>query len=89
MARHSNYLIGVFGIEDLEIPRQDLRLARTFLEPCSDLSIKRFDTALRREEKDSAQRIFDSDWSLEKCEARVDAQNTSFEFKHDGIYLLR
>ena len=88
-ARYSNYLVGVVGIEDLKISCQDLSLARTVLESCFNLSIKRFDTALRREGKDSAQRIFDSDWSLEKREAGVDAQNSGFEFKHDGIYLLR
>ena len=88
-ARHSNYLVGVFGIEDLEISCQDFSLARPFLEPCFNLSIKRFDTALRREGKDAAQRIFDSDWSLQKREVGVDAQNTGFEFKNDGIYLLR
>ena len=74
MTRDREYLISVLGIEDLKASRHDFCLSRTFPESRLDLSVKRFETALRSEGKDPAQGIFDSDWSLEKREAGVHAR---------------
>ena len=54
MVRGSEKLSGVFGIEDVEISRHNFVLAGTFPKSCLDFNQKRFDTAFRREGKDSA-----------------------------------
>lgn len=88
MVRGSEKLSGVFGIEDVEISRHNFVLAGTFPTSCLDFNQKRFDTAFRREGKDSAQRIFNSG-GLKVGEAGVDATNTVPHLKHNYVYLLQ